>query len=86
MTRKRFKKLLMSRGYSRDNAERLSNRPKVIGVSYQTYWDDNAEIFKVKYGIYQLNQAWGKIQKTMRSVAKAIDACWREAFNGATEN
>lgn len=39
MTRKRFKKLLMSYGYSRNDAEWLAEHTKILDISYQTYWD-----------------------------------------------
>ncbi len=39
MTRKRFKKLLMSYGYSRNEAEWVVQHFKVLGISHQTYWN-----------------------------------------------
>lgn len=82
MTRKRFKKLLMSYGYSRNDAEWLAERPKVLGISYQTYWDDNMPMFTVNLGLHQIKQTWQKIGKTTHSVMQAIEACWRGAFDG----
>lgn len=47
MTRKRFKKLLMSRGYQRSAAEQMACHSCESGLSYAEFWKRYLFVFEV---------------------------------------
>lgn len=72
MTRKRFKKLLMGCGYSRDNAERLSIKAQNSGLSYSEYWHTYSYVWTVNRGLRHTKNAWAQLGKSMKQVAESF--------------
>jgi len=72
MTRKRFKKLLMSRGYQRDDAEQIACKACESGLSYADYWKRYLFVFGVNKGIVGFNKACKKLGTNIRQLAESF--------------
>lgn len=73
MTRKRFVKLMMSRGWSRNESNALAERTRDNGKSYETGYQEKYTVY------YDANALVGKLQVLFDSVPEFLEAANRVA-------
>lgn len=66
MTRKRFTKLLMAQGYSRNEAARYATRARVVGHSYE----EEYYLINIKY-MQIIGEA---VRNAMQTISKIVNA------------
>lgn len=77
MTAKRFKKLLMSYGYSRNSANNIASRIPDFEASYSGYFYSHKPMFEVNLALYRTKHAWSNVCNTMQATAEAVDNFYR---------
>ena len=78
MTRKRFVKLMMSKGYDRNEANAYAAKARAIGSSYEAYTSTNTPQFNIAADA--LKNAINAISKFAAAAAAGLSA-FNDAFN-----
>lgn len=68
MTRKRFKKLLMSYGYSRDDAEWLTDFAKNSVMSYADFYNSRKYAFEAFKVLHITKMQFANVNRAMTSI------------------